>query len=529
MASGVPRRRAAPVNTHRKAGATRSLWMGTARIPGGRTIPRTLAVDVCVIGAGIAGMTTAFLLAREGRSVAVLDDGPIGSGMTGRTTAHLSHAMDVQYATIERLHGSDGARLAADSHTAAIDRIESLVREEHIACDFERVDGYLFVPPGEPVDVLDRELETVQAAGLSAVHRVTRAPWPDFDTGPALCFPRQGQFHPLRYLAGLARALTRIGGQVYTGAHADTVEGSDRVRIRVKDGARVTAGAVVAATNAPIIDGLYLAAKQAPYLTHVIAARIPPGRVPRGLLWDTGDPYHYVRTHPVGPARDPRGAGSVEMLVVGGEDHKTGQADDAPARHARLEAWARERFPSMGPVELAWSGQVMNSVDGLALIGPSPGGDRNVYLVTGDTGMGMTHGTIAGMLLTDLILGRENPWSKLYDPSRLVLRAAPGLLKENLNVARQYADWLTPGQVASPEEVGPGAGAIVRRGLSKVAVYRDEQGRLHERSAVCPHLGCIVAWNSSDRTWDCPCHGSRFDPLGRVVNGPANTDLAPPR
>jgi Rieske Fe-S protein len=215
------------------------------------------------------------------------------------------------------------------------------------------------------------------------------------------------------------------------------------------------------------------------------------------------------------------------MLIVGGEDHKTGQADDAPDRYARLEAWARERFPAMGHVELAWSGQVMNSADGLAFIGKNPEGEGNVYLATGDTGMGMTHGTIAGMLLTDLIRGRESPWAKLYDPSRLPLRAAARLLRENLNAARQYADWVTPGQVSAADEVSRGAGAVLRRGLSKVAVHRDELGRIHERSAVCPHLGCIVTWNSSEKTWDCPCHGSRFDPLGRVVNGPASTDLSP--
>jgi Rieske Fe-S protein len=212
---------------------------------------------------------------------------------------------------------------------------------------------------------------------------------------------------------------------------------------------------------------------------------------------------------------------------VGGEDHKTGQSDDSAKRYRALEEWARARFPMIEEVEFRWSGQVMNSLDGLAFIGRASEKEPRIYLVTGDTGMGMTHGTIAGMLLRDLILGRENPWRALYDPSRLILRALPTLVRENVNVATQYAGWVTPAEVSSVDEIPPGQGALLRRGLAKIAAYRDDTGRVHERSAVCPHLACIVAWNSAEKTWDCPCHGSRFDAIGHVVNGPANTNLAP--
>jgi nitrite reductase/ring-hydroxylating ferredoxin subunit len=215
------------------------------------------------------------------------------------------------------------------------------------------------------------------------------------------------------------------------------------------------------------------------------------------------------------------------VLIVGGEDHKTGQADDGRERHARLEAWARERFPLLEEVEFQWSGTVMEPVDGLAFIGRNPGDQRNVYIATGDSGMGMTHGTIAGILLTELIVGRECSWEPLYDPSRITLRASAEFARENLNVAAQYvAGYVTGGEVDSPEEISPDEGAIIRRGLTKIAAYRDPQGRLHERSAVCQHLGCIVAWNRTERTWDCPCHGSRYDRYGTVINGPANSDLA---
>jgi len=186
-----------------------------------------------------------------------------------------------------------------------------------------------------------------------------------------------------------------------------------------------------------------------------------------------------------------------------------------------LEKWARERFPMIEGIEFRWSGQVMEPIDGVAFIGRNPGDKENVYICTGDSGQGMTHGTIASILLTDLILGRENPWATLYDPSRITLRAAGEFTRENLNVAKKYGEWLTRGEVASVEEIASGSGGIVRRGVTKLAVFRDEAGVLHERSAVCSHLGCIVHWNNVEKTWDCPCHGSRFDKTGDVLNGPA--------
>jgi Rieske Fe-S protein len=213
-----------------------------------------------------------------------------------------------------------------------------------------------------------------------------------------------------------------------------------------------------------------------------------------------------------------------DWLIVGGEDHKTGQSDDADARFRNLEQWARQRFPMIESIDYRWSGQVMEPVDYMGFIGKNPG-DENIYIATGDSGNGMTHGTIAGMLITDQILGKDNPWSTLYDPARKSLRAAGDFLKENLNVAMQYADYLTPGDVDSADKIKPGEGAVIRRGAHKVAVYKDDQGNVHERSAVCTHLYCIVDWNHAERTWDCPCHGSRFDPYGKVVNGPAVADL----
>ncbi len=505
------------------SGQSISIWMATAEVPGKSSLTENTHSDVCIVGAGIAGMTTAYLLAREGRSVIVLDDGRIGGGMTERTTAHLSNAIDDRYFEIERIHGEKGARLAARSHTAAIDRIEAIVAEEEIDCDFERLDGYLFVPPGGLKEVLEREVKAAHRAGLKDVERFKRAPIDSYDTGMCLRFPRQAQFHPLKYLTGLSRAIERDGGRIFTGTHASNMEGGAHARVETSDGYVVTADAIVIATNTPVNDIVTIHTKQASYTTYVIGARIPRGSVTRALYWDTVDPYHYVR---VVQGDSPKDGDHYDILMVGGEDHKSGQENDGDQRHSQLEAWARERFPMMERIELRWSGQVMEPVDGIAFIGRNPGDPRNVYIATGDSGMGMTHGTIAGILITDLIMGRECSWVPLYDPSRKTLRASLRFAMENINVVAQYVEgYLTGGDVDSPEEITKGEGAIIRRGMSKLAVYRDEHGTLHERSAVCPHLGCIVSWNSLEKTWDCPCHGSSYDRYGRVIIGPANSDL----
>jgi glycine/D-amino acid oxidase-like deaminating enzyme/nitrite reductase/ring-hydroxylating ferredoxin subunit len=549
---------------------TRSVWMDTTTgdLP---PLAADLDADVCVIGAGIAGLTTAYRLARHGLDVLVIDDGPLGRGETGRTTAHLASAVDDRYAELERLHGADRARLVAESHATAIDTIAMIARDEGIDCGFARVDGWLFVPPGDDRSILDEELAAARRAGLT-VELAPRAPFPDFDTGPALRFADQAQVHPLRYLAGLAAAVKRQGARLFS-AHALSVTPE---RVETTGGRAITCRAAVVATCSPISDVLAMHTKLAAYRSYVIAARLPRGYLPPGLYWDTPDPYHYLR---VDPGAGPEGG---DLAILGGEDHKTGQDPAPQERWGRLEAWARERLPALGGIVRRWSGQVIEPVDGIAFIGPDPahrteprrtsgapltatlrraalsaaggpagrgegviaradaGGERphgvggaeppptvrrGVYIATGDSGNGMTHGTIAGILLGDLVAGRDHRWADLYDPSRKTLRSAKDYAKENLNVAAHYAQWATPGEAKDAEQVKPGCGMVVRRRLAKVAVHRDPAGALHERSAICPHLGCVVGWNAAESTWDCPCHGSRFDACGAVVNGPARTPL----
>ena len=375
---------------------TRSIWMSSLVEPTSRPLDRSLETDVCIVGAGIVGLSTAYSLSCEGKSVVVLDDGPIGGGMTERTTAHLSNVIDDGYVTIERLHGKQGARLAADSHTAAINRIETIVATERFACDFERVDGFLFPAPDQPLERLEEERLAALRAGLVDVERIERPAGPVLEPGGCLRFPRQAQFHPLKFVAGLAQAIERCGGRIFTNTHVETVKGGKQVRVETQQHHTVLAQSIVVATNTPINDMVVVHTKQAPYTTYVLGAGVPKDSVPAALYWDQADPYHYVRIQ-----KDT--AANHDVLIVGGEDHKTGQANDGEKRYQRLERWARKRFPMMEQIEYRWSGQVMEPMDSLALIGRNPGDTSNVYIATGDSGMGMTNGMIAGMLITDLI------------------------------------------------------------------------------------------------------------------------------
>jgi nitrite reductase/ring-hydroxylating ferredoxin subunit len=340
----------------------------------------------------------------------------------------------------------------------------------------------------------------------------------------------QAQFHVLKYLAALSAAIVKGGGRIYSDTHVSGVKGGSPCTVETDDHKKITADAVCVCTNGSITDMYQTHIKQAPYRSYVIAAVVPRGTVDKALYWDTSWPYHYVRVQRLDDPSDGvlKGGTLYDALIVGGEDHKTAHEIDADDRWRHLEQWMRARWPSAREIIYRWSGQVLEPVDYAAFIGRNPDGAENVYMASGDSGQGMTHGTIAGMLLTDLVVGRENPLSHVYDAKRISLRAHPleELAKENIDVVFRFVkDRLTPG--STEDDIPRGEGRVIRRGRDVIAAYRDESGTLHERSALCTHLKCTVGWNPTEKSWDCPCHGSRFDALGEVLNGPAVEALPP--
>jgi nitrite reductase/ring-hydroxylating ferredoxin subunit len=359
------------------------------------------------------------------------------------------------------------------------------------------------------------------------VHRRERVPGLFKDAGPCLEFMQQAQFHPLKYLRILCNSIVKNGGRIFTETHAQEI---DEHGIITDKGHRIHAEHIVVATNAPVNSKYIMPMKQFPYRTYVIAARIKKGSLPKALWWDTGDyntnsdipPYHYIRTQHFDETHD--------LLISGGEDHATGLADadvlSEEARYAKIEDWTRNHFP-MEDVVYHWSGQVLEPMDSLGYIGRSPFDKKNIYLVTGDSGNGITHGTIAGLLIPDLILGNENPWEKLYNPSRLhVFTAGNVWFKEFVGGFTAYLKTAEDGKDVKLSDIKAGEGEIIEIKNEKYGAYCDEHYNLHLVAAKCTHLGCTVKWNNDEKSWDCPCHGSRFTHEGKVLNGPANVNLS---
>lgn len=497
---------------------TQSLWRATQMAPGYPTLDRDLDVDVAIVGAGVTGLTAAVLLSRAGARIAVLERDRVGSGETGNTTSHLTEAVDARYRTVIKDFGQEGARLIAQSQRDAIAQIEELSAAMHADARFERTPGYLYTEDAKHVEWLADELDAARRAGC-AVEWVDDVPV-SFPTKGGVRFDGQAQVHALAYLAGLADEASTRGVEIYEHTQVKNVHESEPCRIETER-FTITARHVFVAANVPVNNRVLLHTKIAAYRSYAIAAEVPHGYL-RGLFWDTHDPYHYTRSQEI----DGR-----TYLIVGGEDHRTGEDARTDERYAALIDYARARFP-IGPVKYRWSGQIIEPVDGLAFVGPNSG-SSHVHVATGYAGNGITFGTLAGMMTADAVLGRKNAYAELYDATRVkpVASAYDYVVENVLFPVHLAKDRLTStnADVASLDELRPGEGGIFAAEDGKVAVYRDERGELHACSPVCTHLACDVAWNRAEKTWDCPCHGSRFSPDGKVINGPAVSGLAPKR
>src|ERR1041385_6941331 len=503
------------------SGATSSAWMdGLAATPMAGPPPGDTQADVCVIGAGVAGLTVAYLLAHEGRSVVVVDDGRPGMGETLRTTAHLTAALDDRIFAIADKHGAGKARLAVQSQVAAIERIARICAEERLDGAFRRLDGYLFLSEDDEVETLEKELEAGTAAGLRGLRIEAAAPLP-FPSGPALVFPDQAVLDAGEYLGGLADAILRMGGRIHGGTHATGIEEGPPVTVRTPGGS-IECEAAVVCTNAPVFGKLPVHTKRQPMRPYVVAYEVPFGSVQAGLYWDTGREghgYHYIRL--AERAHQP----GHELLLVGGEDHATGTGDPKASLET-LEAWARERFSLAGQPAYAWSGKVLEPAKHQQFAGRYPRKGKHVFLITGDSGQGFTNHTCGAMLVADLIQGRRNPWTGLYSPSRHALSGLARRVKQQASGAVEgLAKSSPPDDPMLESAIPPGGGAVVRRDGEAVACAREPSGDLLECKAACTHLGATVRWNDLEKTWDCPWHGSRFKAGGAVVNGPANQPL----
>lgn len=490
-----------------------SLWWKTASVPTRAPLSGDLEVDVAIVGAGLTGLTAAVLLARAGRRVAVVEAERVAAGTSGGTSAHVTQVLDHRYKDLRSKFGEDGVRLVCDSTRAGLERIAAFVAEERIDCDFARIPGYLYAESREDTSQIEEELEGARQAGLS-VELVRELPLP-FPVAAAVRFADQARFDPVRYVAGLAATAERAGAHIFEGSRVRDVHGGEPCRLETGLGA-VTARTVILATHTPAGFNL-LQTEIEPVRSYVLAARLAGQTPPDGLFWDTDDPYHYTRSY-----RTPEG----DLLVVGGADHKTGEGDEE-ASYRDLESYVRDRW-RVESIPYRWSSQFYEPIDGLPYIGRAFSSEH-VLVGTGYSGTGLVLSTLAGMLLSDEALGRENAWSDLYRTTRVKpLAGGPKFMAMNLDVAKRFvADRVSVPEISDLSEIPLGEGRVVEWRGEKVAIYRPESGEARAVSPVCTHMGCLVHWNSAERTWDCPCHGGRYQPDGRVLEGPPVKELAP--
>ncbi|GAC1339247.1 MAG: FAD-dependent oxidoreductase [Candidatus Dormibacteria bacterium] len=495
--------------------AHRSLWADTSADPPRAALRARAACDVVVIGGGITGLTTAALLTAAGRRVILLEGRQLALGTSGNTTAKVTALQSLVYSEITRGLGPSAAADYAAANSAAVERVAALATAHRIGCDLTRAPAYTYTDQSERVGDIEAEVDAARQAGLPVelVH-VTGLP---YGVRAAARLDGQLHLHPRRYCLGLARAVERGGGIIHERSRVTSVRREGGRRVVHTSGGEVTADHVVVATLLPFLDTGGYFARCEPSRSYAIAVRADEADTLGGMYLSIDSPSRSVR-----PFRD----ADHSLLVVEGEQHKTGQDSNTTARYAALEDWARDHF-QVRAVTHRWSAQDYIPSDGIPYVGPNSITDGRVLVATGFRKWGMSNGTAAAGMLSDLILGNENPWLATFRSTRVnAVAAAPRFLKANLNVTRRYIqDRIGSLRTGALDDLALGCGAIVEHEGMRIAAYKDERGRLHAVSPTCTHLGCQVAFNPAERSWDCPCHGSRFDVDGAVLEGPATRPL----
>ncbi|KAK3690359.1 FAD dependent oxidoreductase-domain-containing protein [Podospora appendiculata] len=499
-----------------------------------------IETEICIIGAGIAGISTAYELIKRGKRVVMIEARDVLAGETGRTSGHLTNDLDDGYLEIAKKHGEQGAKIAAQSHAWARDHIGDIAKELGIDCEYRRLPAYDVsqYPVGDEkhdqeLKELKEEAEYQAKLGIETRFdpNLTVKGWTGgVNQRGGLVAENQATFHPTKYLSGLLAWLKKQPNfQCYTRTRAISVSekgisllglGEKSALIETEAGNTIKAEHAVEATCVPL-QKLSVITQLSFYRSYCIAVRVPRNSIEDCLLYDDADAYKYTRLTACDAEHD--------YLVVGGCDHKVGQqSSPTTAPFAELETWTRERFPQATTVDYTWSGQIFEPTDFMAFIGKNQGCER-IYIVTGDSGDGLTHGVLAGRLIADEIDGVENPWAALYSPKRLgsIVQSLPSMVANDLQVNLQYKR-LFKSDITDIEDLKPGCGGVLNPTLSKpVAVYKDENGKVHKYSAFCPHLKGVVCWNEAEKSFDCPVHGSRFSKEGVCIIGPAKVGLSP--
>ncbi|HZN75136.1 MAG TPA: FAD-dependent oxidoreductase [Micromonosporaceae bacterium] len=495
-----------------------SYWLDTStawtEVPAGPP-PAPEEADVVVLGAGIAGLTTAYLLAERGRTVAVLEPRHPAAGVTGHTTAKVTAQHGSIYGRLAHRFGRDTARAYGQSQLAALAWLSDTIAATGVDCDWERRDSYVYATEAARGDELRTEAELAAELGLPA--DFTSDVGLPFEVPGAVRFIGMAQFHPGKWLAGLADAITNRGGTVCSGVRAVGLDEGDPHRVRTTGG-EVRARDVVVATHYPIFDRGGYFARLTPTRDLVVAGPVPTAGAPPDMYLAV-DGTRSVRTAPLEQDAERR------MLIVSGGHYRTGTTSEVLVRHRELADWGA-RTLRLSDITHRWSAHDLSTVDRLPYIGRYRPGSHRMWVATGFGAWGMTNGTLAGLILADLITGQPNPWAAVYDPNRVNSAMALGLVRD----AAVAGSLLVGGHLGSlggpsAEDLTPGQGTVIWRDGRPTAVSRDDDGTLHAVSARCTHLGCIVRWNDAERSWDCPCHGSRYDQRGDVLHGPATEPL----